>query len=235
MEACKSHSLNSLCKPTCKPCQPKDSRCAFQGTQFYLSCTSDVESITVAPDHPTLAVYHGNLYNKNLEHLVWISPRCKNCRLPSPLKTLGDCVFFNVRGLESFTVEAGNSTLVVDQGHLYSKDMTTLYCLAPSTEIYDMPQSVKYIAPNAFRHAKSLKTLQLSENLKEISSSLNYSKKLESAILREGIESMGAQTFQFLPVLKTVVLPSSLKTIGNGILILCPELESVTLSALEPP
>ena len=113
-----------------------------------------------------------------------------------------------------------------------------------------MPSSLEEIEYSAFDNCRSLKFIELPNNIKKLGSSIfnitsiksivvppyaeldstfNECKNIESVILSEGLETIGPYTFYSCSNLKSVKLPNSLKNIDNSAFAFCSKLISINL------
>lgn len=104
-----------------------------------------------------------------------------------------------------------------------------------------MPDNVTVICDCAFYKCKNLKSVKFSKNLTEIQSgAFAYCESLLEIELPEGLETLGggdfftASSFQDCISLKTVIIPSSIKSIENAVFEGCENIESVTIKKEDP-
>ncbi len=94
----------------------------------------------------------------------------RSISLPSTLTQLGESTFYASVNLENITLAEANTSFVVIDNVLFSKDMSILYAYAPTKTdtSYTLPPEVKIIMESAFSFASNLSELQLNEGLVEI-------------------------------------------------------------------
>lgn len=104
-----------------------------------------------------------------------------------------------------------------------------------------MPDNVTVICDCAFYKCKNLKSVKFSKNLTEIQSgAFAYCESLLEIELPECLETLGggdfftASSFQDCISLKTVIIPSSIKSIENAVFEGCENIESVTIKKEDP-
>ena len=101
-------------------------------------------------------------------------------------------------------------------------------------ETADLPDSVESIGAQAFKNCKKLKSFHFPKNWKETDNwgsgeILRGCEKITSVTVPEGVENLPEFAFGGSDYLKTVTLPSTLKTIGKAALRDCDAITSVTI------
>ncbi|WP_315602160.1 leucine-rich repeat protein [Treponema socranskii] len=161
----------------------------------------------------------------------------------------------------AFTVDSASAFLCADDGVLFNNDKTRLikYPKMKTDTDYTVPGSVKTIGPYAFYEVGSLTTLNLPEGkalttienegisnctllanvnipstLRNLGTGFLFESKITSAVIPEGVESLGHASLGWCSNLTHVVLPASFK-FSVAILYDCPALTEVTCKALTPP
>jgi len=147
--------------------------------------------------------------------------------LPSNLKAISTSLFSNCSKLKN---------IIIPDKVTYIGSDAFAYC--SSLESIKIPESVTYIGFDIFQQCNSLKSLAILGDIDDISEifsgidglkDLTIGEKikklsfkdvrkctsLEKLTLREGIESIGTCAFTTQPNLKYVVIPKSVKTIGE--------------------
>ena len=159
--------------------------------------------------------------------------------------------FYNIRNLESITVSAENKFFCNDEnGVLYTKDMKTLllYPQGSALETFTVPNTVENIVSpfgtiEAGGAITNLKVINISENVKEISSTFKYATSLEKINVSEKNYYYSSNEYGMLfnknqTVLVTVpsacsvknyTIPNTVTDIGNAFYG-CAEIEKVTMS-----
>lgn len=123
----------------------------------------------------------------------------KTIEIPSTVENLGEInnttAFFGMGQLQSINVSKNNKKYKSEDGVLYNNDMTLLIAYPPqkTNSEYIMPSSVKLICPNLLSGNNNITSLVVSKNVEKIPSNMCA-----------GCEN-----------LKTVVLPTGLKSISN--------------------
>ena len=94
--------------------------------------------------------------------------------LPASLETIAETAFY-IHTLTEFTINSDNTAYTVEDGILYTKDMTELvaYPAMHPNEIYVLPDSVTTISDSILLNTTSLETLAISESVTEIKDTNN--------------------------------------------------------------
>ena len=150
-----------------------------------------------------------------------------------------DGAFRECASLTAIYVEDGNANFKSDGGVLYSKDSSTLYAY-PQAKIgtsISVDPSVTEILPQAFYHQRNLTsiTLPTSALWNNISNSgwNFFGADNISQITVNGGNILDSETSGIIPDyafanginLRKIILTSTIKTIGNGVFVNCPNLE----------
>ena len=161
----------------------------------------------------------------------------------------------------AFTVDSASAFLSAEGGVLFNKDKTRLikYPKMKTGTDYTVPGSVKTIGPYAFYEIGSLTTLNLPEGkalttienqgisnctrlanvnipstLRNLGEGFLFNSKITSAVIPEGVESLGHGSLAWCPNLTRLELPASFEY-STAILYRCPALTEVTCKAATPP
>ena len=78
-----------------------------------------------------------------------------------------------------------------------------------------IPDTVENIVGTAFFKCENLEKIVFGKGMKSIDYSIKECPKLHTVVLNEGLESIGENCFSDLPALKSIVIPSTVKEIGN--------------------
>ena len=110
--------------------------------------------------------------------------KMKSVAIPATVTSIGTNPFAGCTGLQTITVEEGNTAYKIENGVLLSKDGKTLVCYPAGNTgtTCTTPESVTAIAAQAFADCK----------------------KLENVVLRENVTSVGADAFTGCDKLKAV-------------------------------
>lgn len=181
----------------------------------------------------------------------------KSITLPATLKEYSN-PFMECTSLEYITVASDNDTFISENGVLYSKDKTKLYCCPPSyqynytipdtvTNIMEgafasqiklskiaVPDSVTYIGDWAFSKAVSVKKIILPNSTLNIIHGYSFGGSgIEELIIPEGVKYIDG-AFCRCSNLKSISLPASLIYIypeeSIGLFYQCESLEKITVA-----
>ena len=156
-------------------------------------------------------------YCTNLEHV----------ELPKNLNRLGYDgmnVFKGCDNLKSIVIDGSNEYFKSIDGHLYTKDGTTLirYASGQTNTIFTVPASVKVIEKSAFHRASSLISVVLPEGLTTIKTfafSACYS--IQSIIIPNSVTTIGTHAFEHCTGLLSVVFGSGIQRIQANTFSMC--------------
>ena len=159
--------------------------------------------------------------------------------------------FYNIRNLKSITVSPDNQFFCSDEnGVLYTKDMKSLlvYPQGSTIESFTVPAAVENIVSpfgtiEAGGSITSLKVLNISENVKEISSTFKYATSLEKINVSESDYYYSSNEHGMLfdknksvlisvPAacdVKNYTIPNTVTDIGNAFYG-CTKIENITMS-----
>jgi hypothetical protein len=130
--------------------------------------------------------------------------------IPASVVDIGYYAFDYCLKLSSFEVNADNPAYCSVDGILYTSDMKTFVrCPETKTGTIVIPNSVKYLEPDAFRYC---------------SGQMNV-------VIPDGVETIKRGTFFSCRGLTGITFPNSLSTIGPGAFQHCHSLTSVTIPA----
>ena len=128
--------------------------------------------------------------------------------IPASVTRIGNSVFIECSSLESITVDDDNPSYSSQDGILYNKYKTNLICVPQAINgNVTIPDSVTYIAENAFYACRYLTSVTLSSN----------------------VTSIGKGAFSGCSYLRSVTIPDSVTSIENGALSDCNNLQELTL------
>lgn len=93
---------------------------------------------------------------------------------------------------------------------------------------YQIPNSVKEIATNAFRCNNCLKSIQWPSSVKIIQSCvLDSCSSLEEVVLQEGLEVIGYSAFGFDSSLTTITIPTTVESFDKEVFYGCENLKEI--------
>lgn len=90
-----------------------------------------------------------------------------------------------------------------------------------------MPDTIKWIGSYAFYSCYNLKSVRLSSKITSILRDCFFGSGIETLIIPEGVTSIEIEAFSISSSLKTIYLPSTLETIGDGAFFGCDNLQDV--------
>ena len=147
--------------------------------------------------------------------------------LPSTLEEIGKDAFFECMSLTD--VEMPSNIRILGDRAFYWTGITTLA----------IPPSLKTIGASCFGGCKKLASVEFSEGLEEIGSRAFYfptsqwEPKLKEVVLPSTLKSLGEKAFENSVELTAVTFKGA-TAIGNDAFISCPKLVTVTSYAMEP-
>ena len=149
--------------------------------------------------------------------------------IPNSVTSIGHNAFAGCGGLTSATL--GNS--VTSIGEWAFSDCSSLTSIT-------IPNSVTSIGYDAFSGCYSLTSVVWNaKNCADTNDEWGifgaYESNLISVIFGENVEHIPSFLCSYLEKLKSVVIPSSVKTIGDGAFYRCTSLNTITVEALTPP
>mgnify|MGYP003299834431 CR=1 FL=1 len=143
------------------------------------------ESITafyIDPENPYFFSIDGIVYKK--DGTLYLYPEKKQdtvFRIDSKVKRINRDSLDDMRYVEAFVVDEDNSSYAAIDGVLYNKDITELIrCPRTKTGDYVSPETVIYVAENAFYNCKALnKVAFINENIEFEEDSFKYADPVE--------------------------------------------------------
>lgn len=127
---------------------------------------------------------------------------------------------FQAFDLEEFVVDKNNPNYTAKDGLLYTKDMKTLVsCPRGKRGVVIVPEGVETLAVACFSICNRLTEIQLPSTLRSLSegygryAGFHYCLNLEKVNIPEGIEKITGGSFRHCDKLKSLTLPSTLKTL----------------------
>lgn len=146
--------------------------------------------------------------------------------IPKNVSSIGACAFSGHKGkIKNFVVDEENKYFTVEDGILFSKDMTRLLCcpmsngmnegegvLAKGQEGYIIPPSVQKIDADAF-----------------------YYCRFPHIVLPSKLTYIDSGTFANCTNLKDITIPANVKAIANGAFYLCNSMENMYFMPKTPP
>lgn len=149
----------------------------------------------------------------------------------SKIEKIGIGAFLDCKNLSAIVVDEENPYFCSEDGILYNKDKTCLIQFPankPCTE-FQVPLSVKEIAPYAFTSCHNLTSLSLHDNIQKIGASALGGCGFTSIHIPAGMTTIEPHTFS-CSKLTSVVIPSNIRTIREGAFMYSHNLSKVTFS-----
>ena len=129
----------------------------------------------------------------------------KSVELPAALSDLGAGAFAANRSIAEFKIAEGNKHYVVTDGVLFNADKTILmaYPIGKIATSYDVPSTVKIIAPYSIRNASFLNKVTFNEGLDSIGNSAFVQGRLTEVALPSTLRAIGIQAFAAMPTISS--------------------------------
>ena len=171
--------------------------------------------------------------------------------IPSTVSYIGTIAFDNSFGIEEYVVAADNESYKSEDGVIYSKDGEQLvrFPSAHHAEEFTIPESVSYIRNEAFACSRTLKVLNIGENVLTMGNNFLYNTmveeiifetaapsipycafsycQMESFVVPDTVEELNSSIFFCATSLKTLVIGSGVKEIGSYLVYSTPNLSII--------
>ena len=137
--------------------------------------------------------------------------------LPAGLTSIGRYAFANCDHLAAFSVAGGNTAFAVDDGVLFSYDLSRLiaYPAAKTDSSYSVPDSVTEIGSLAFAGCKSLTNIQLGSHVTNIGeSAFEGCSSLTELTIPDSVIFIESFAFNYCAGLTSISLPVSVRSIS---------------------
>lgn len=169
-------------------------------TQIIVVC-KDVQSITI-PE--TVTAVNAGLYNcTNLTEI----------RLPNSIE-LSYNSFYGCSSLTEFIVDESNHHFSVNNGMLFSKDLTRLIAVPAGLDNVTIPSSVSVIGRYAFWTCTKIKNVIIPESVLTIQQYAFSESGLTEIDIPNTVQTLDGWAFHECPKLKTAVVSDNVKEIG---------------------
>lgn len=158
---------------------------------------------------------------------------------PETVIYISGYAFIDCAKLSYFNIDENNRDYKSIDGTIYSKDGTELVRYAPARadESFSIPDGVKKIEILAFASSTNLKNILIPASLEEMSSYVfmdciqleNFYLSDDLTQLPYSITEIPLGTFSGCSMLKNVIIPEGIKTIGRYAFYQCCSIESITI------
>lgn len=140
--------------------------------------------------------------------------------IPSSVKYIGGSFVFNwCSSLKEINVDLNNLVYSSENGVLFSKDKTTLYCYpsGKNDKSYAIPDSVTSIEDAAFECCDSLTSVTIPDSVVNIGeSAFRQCTSLTNVVIPSGVTSIEMDAFDWCVSLASVTIPNSVTRIESG-------------------
>ena len=134
--------------------------------------------------------------------------------IPASVTTIEYGTFGGCRMLDSVIIESGNKNYIVEDGVIFTRDMTTLvaYPAGLKNTTYNVPNGVRQIGGWAFEAAERLNTVVLPNDLKFILvGAFTGCESLSQVVLPKSLDLIADDAFVRCFALKTLRIPATTK------------------------
>lgn len=161
------------------------------------------------------------------------SPKLTSIHIPASVTYIASSAITEY--MKNITVAPGNQNYTVENGVLFSKDMSTLIRVPNTFAEYTVPSSVKTIGAYAFSGNDMLESVVIPETVKTIrTSAFERCSSLKTIKIPDSISEICRSTFEGCHALYSVDLPNNLESIGRDAFRYCYSLRNIELpSALK--
>ena len=159
------------------------------------------------------------------------NPEVETIFLPAKIEKIGIGAFLDCKNLSAIVVDEENPYFCSEDGILYNKDKTCLIQFPankPCTE-FQVPLSVREIAPYAFSLCKNLTSIVLHDDIQQIGLCAFINCGVTSIRIPAGMTWIGLAAFGWSN-LTSVVIPSNIKDISHGAFMHSRDLTKVEFS-----
>ena len=154
---------------------------------------------------------------------------CKNTIIPNDIQAISSYAFAYVSGLTGLNIPA--SIKNIETNAFYNcKDIKTI-TISPNNYTYDnRDNSNAIIETQTNRLILACDATVISPSVKTIGSYSFTNTNIENLVIPEGVETIEDYAFAEMTSLKSISLPSTLKTIGKNVFEGCTNLEAITVN-----
>ena len=151
--------------------------------------------------------------------------------IPANVATIGSGAFNRCEGMTEIQVDDSNPNFMDDYGVLYTSDGTRLiqYPCARPEKHYSVLNTTSTIDELAFGYTTG-KSVYLPKSLRNLESYTFAYSEVERIVIDEGLENIPERTFFYCEHLKSIYLPSTIKSIGDQAFYYSVNLEDITFA-----
>lgn len=160
---------------------------------------------------------------------VFFESAVKSVTIPKSATSVG-CIGYGAKALSEITVQPGNTTVVAQDGILYSADMTTLisYPAGKANKTFTIPKTVTTLATGSFYYAVNLTSIYMGDHVKTIEDWVFCGSGLTSATIPDSVTALGYGPFDQCVNLVSAVIGAGIKETPYRMFQDCTNLETVT-------
>ena len=149
--------------------------------------------------------------------------------IPASVTSMSGNPYAGCTGIQTATLDQGNSDYVMVDGAIYDKTMYTLvyYPASLTAETVELPETVQEFAPGAFAGSQ-IKYLDLPSRITQIPAEAFRNSALERITFHYGVTSVGDYAFAGCKNLNDVSILNSIKYLGNYAFADCTSLSNFT-------
>ena len=196
--------------------------------------TGDATEVAI----PEIIETNGNKYEVQSVNMgIFDEVNVTKITIPKSVKILEEINHLNRyhTSLTQIEVDEENENYSSQNGILFDKEKTTLYCYpnAIDTAIYSIPSTVETVFTYAFYGASKLSGVTNGNSVTSIGiSAFEECSDLIAIALGSKLESIGASAFNGCKSLLTVTIPQSVSSIGLAAFRNCEKLSAFTVNSL---
>lgn len=157
-----------------------------------------------------------------------------NLNISGNVKYISEGAFSQCGKLKEITVSENNMALTTENGALYNKSKTILYCYPsfnPATS-FTLSSNTTKVAPYAFVNNKYLKTIDLGTKVTSLGmNAFYYNESLETINIPDSVIEVGINCFNGSQGLKTVTIGKNVNNINWCVFSGARILESITVDS----
>ncbi len=190
------------------------------GANPWVYCYS-LNTISVSPGHPALAVIDSALYSKADKKLVWVPMSTEGTfEIPQGIRIIGDMAFYYCESLTSVTIP-DSVTTIGDWAFSSCKSLTSV----------TIPVSVTAIGDGAFSSCRSLTSVTIPDSVTAIGNmAFYYCGSLTSVTIPDSVTAIGNSAFSGCFSLTSVTIPDSVTSIGSEAFSYCNSLSMIIVT-----